>query len=293
MMLLQIECIPCMLNMAASMIRLLDLDESHAKKLFAEILQTPGLRGDIYDITSPDVIESVMTKIIRVSGVPDPFCSAKRKQNEIALGLYPSLRSLVEASPTPLHTATKLAILGNAIDFMVPHSTEQIERFIRGNLESPLPEKEYETFRNRLAGSDLVLFFGDNSGEIVLDRLLMETIQKTHNPDIVYVVRSIPAMNDSTIAEAQFTEMGRTARVLENGIQGPFPGNRIRRCSTEVRKLIRNADMIVSKGGGNFDSLDEEKEDLKGRITFLLLSKCAPYHRRFGVPPFEPIIANF
>jgi len=81
--------------------------------------------------------------------------------------------------------------------------------------------------------------------------------------------------------------------VLENGIPGPFPGTRIRRCSKEVKELATRADMIISKGGGNFDSLDEDKEDLRGRITFLLLSKCAPYHRRFGVPPFHPIMAHF
>ncbi len=292
-MLLELECIPCILNMSASMIRLLDLDESHARKIFAEILKIPSLRLDFSDTTSPDVIELVMTKIMRASGDQDPFSSAKKKQNDIALKLYPSLRSLIEESPDQLLTAVKLSILGNAIDFMVPHSMEHLERTIRENLESEIPVKEYEEFKNRLARSKLVLIFGDNSGEIVFDRLLIEAIRKICNPDIVYVVRSMPAMNDSTLEEAQFTGMDRVVRVLENGIQGPFPGTRIRRCSTEVRELVRTADMIISKGGGNFDSLDEEKEDMKGRVSFLLLSKCAPYHRVFGVPPFRPIMAHF
>jgi uncharacterized protein with ATP-grasp and redox domains len=234
-----------------------------------------------------------MTKIMRASGDRDPFSAAKKKQNAIALKLYPSLRSFAEESPEPLLTAVKLSIVGNAVDFMVPHSTEHLERTIRENLKSELPAEEYQEFEKRLASSKQVLIFGDNSGEIVFDRLLVEVIRKNHHPDIVYVVRSMPAMNDSTIAEAQFAGMDKVVRVLENGIQGPFPGTRIRRCSTEVKELAMNADMIISKGGGNFDSLDEEKEDMKDRITFLLLSKCAPYHRRFGVPPFRPIIAHF
>ena len=126
-----------------------------------------------------------------------------------------------------------------------------------------------------------------------MDRLLIETIRKSYNPDIIYVVRSMPTMNDSTLAEARFTGMDRVVKVLENGIRGPFPGTRVRRCSSEVRELVKKADMIISKGGGNFDSLDEEKEDMKGRITFLLLSKCAPYHRLFGIPPFQPVMAHF
>ncbi len=292
-MLPQLECIPCILKMSASMIRLIDLDESRARKLFAEILRIPGLSGDSYNRTSPDIIESVMTKIIKASGVPDPFSMAKRKQNEMALGLYPSLRLLVEESADPLLAAVKLAIFGNAMDFMVPRSTEQMERAIKENLESPIPEKEYEEFRNRLKTSKKFLIFGDNSGEIVLDRLLIETIRKTHDPEIIYVVRSMPVMNDSTMEEARFTGMDRIVRLVENGIQGPFPGTRLGRCSQEVRELARGADAIISKGGGNFDSLDEEKEDMKGRITFLLLSKCEPYYRRFGVPPFQPVMANF
>ena len=187
----------------------------------------------------------------------------------------------------------KLAIFGNALDFMVPRSTEQMEHVIKENLETLLPEEEYEEFLNRLNTSKKILFFGDNSGEIVFDRLLIETIKKTNNPEIIYVVRSMPVMNDATMAEARFIGMDRVARLVESGIQGPFPGSRMGRCSLEVKELAREADMIISKGGGNFDSLDEEKEELKGRITFLLLSKCEPYYRRFGVPPFQPVIANF
>jgi uncharacterized protein with ATP-grasp and redox domains len=293
MMLLQLECIPCILNVSALMIRLLNIDETRAREIFSDIMQLPSLRLGSNDITSPDVIELAMTKIMAVSGDPDPFSLEKRKQNDIALELYPSLRALIEDSNDPLLMAVKLAIVGNAIDFMVPHSTERIERTIKENLEFEFPEKEYKEFENRLMCSNLVLIFGDNSGEIVLDRLLIETIRKARNPDIVYIVKSTPAMNDSTLAEAQYTGMDRVARVLENGIQGPFPGTRIRRCSTEVRELVRNADMIISKGGGNFDSLDEEKEDMRDRITFLFLSKCEPYYRRFGVPPFQPIMASF
>ena len=221
-MLIQIECIPCILKMSASMLRLINLDESNAREIFTEILQLPCFRLDLNSTTSPDVIELIMNKIVEASGAPDPFSSAKRKQNDIALGLYSSLRSLIEDSSNPLLTAIKLSIVGNAIDFMVSHSTEDMESTIRENLKSPLNEKEFEEFQNRLAHSKNVLIFGDNSGEIVMDRLLIETIRKSYNPDIIYVVRSMPTMNDSTLAEARFTGMDRVVKVLENGIRGPF-----------------------------------------------------------------------
>ena len=84
-MLLELECIPCILNMSASMIRLLDLDESYAREIFAEILKIPSLRLDSSDTTSPDVIEQVMKKIMKASGYRDPFSAAKKKQNDINL----------------------------------------------------------------------------------------------------------------------------------------------------------------------------------------------------------------
>ena len=74
---------------------------------------------------------------------------------------------------------------------------------------------------------------------------------------------------------------------------GPLPGTVLRRCSNEVNDLVRRSDLIISKGGGNFDTLDEEKEQLQKKISFLLLSKCEPYYRHFGIEIYQPILANY
>ena len=39
--------------------------------------------------------------------------------------------------------------------------------------------------------------------------------------------------------------------------------------------------------------LDEEREHLQKKISFLLLSKCEPYYRHFGVEIHQPILANY
>ena len=100
-------------------------------------------------------------------------------------------------------------------------------------------------------------------------------------------------MNDATLKEARSVGIDKIVRVIENGIDGPLPGTVLRRCSQEVNDLVRRSDLIVSKGGGNFDTLDEERMKIKKKISFLLLSKCEPYYRHFGVEIYNPILANF
>jgi uncharacterized protein with ATP-grasp and redox domains len=80
---------------------------------------------------------------------------------------------------------------------------------------------------------------------------------------------------------------------VENGIEGPFPGTRLSRCSSEVQELFREADLVISKGGGNFDSLDEDKTLYKQNISFLLLSKCHLYEQLFHTPLEWPVLSNF
>ena len=107
------------------------------------------------------------------------------------------------------------------------------------------------------------------------------------------MVRSVPTLNDATLKEAKSVGLDKIANVIENGIDGPLPGTLLRRCSSQVQDLVRRSDLIISKGGGNFDTLDEQRKHLNQNISFLLLSKCEPYYHHFGIKLYQPILANF
>jgi hypothetical protein len=126
----------------------------------------------------------------------------------------------------------------------------------------------------------------------VVDRLLVEIMKNRYAPEIVFVVRSMPTLNDATGKEAKFVGMDSVTTVIENGIDGPVPGTILGRCSGELRELFRQADLVISKGGGNFDSLDEDIRDLEQNVTFMLISKCYQYAHHFNVPEGQPILAN-
>jgi len=294
------DCIPCILKMAISAMRSLTSAEKLIKEVLCEILEIPSFRGLYWNITSPEVIERVMEKIIDAMDDPDPFFSLKVQQNQRMMELYPYLRNLLREAPDPLHLAIKLAILGNAIDLMIPDTSLELETAIRERLEETrIPLERFLEFRNKLKESELLLYLGDNSGEIVLDKLLIETMKEwrmrnggRNDLEVVFVVRSLPTLNDVTLTEAKMVGMDKITPVLENGIDGPLPGTITSRCSSEVRDLLQRADLIISKGGGNFDTLEGEKQ-LDGNVAFLLLSKCVPYCNYFHTELYQPILANF
>jgi uncharacterized protein with ATP-grasp and redox domains len=291
-MLIQPDCIPCVLKMTLSVLRKLPLGEERVRDLYGDIIKLPVLTDLRIAKTSPEIIELVMEEITRVTGDPDPFSPQKEEQNGKMLDLYSRLREQLEHSSDPLFTAVKLVIIGNSIDFMMSDEPENLEESIIKRLNSSLPSREYEAFAEQVKRSRLILYLGDNSGEIVLDRLLVEIMRDMYASEIVFVVRSMPALNDATRREAEFVGMDRVATVVENGIDGPVPGTILRRCSAELRELFREADLVISKGGGNFDSLEEDIGGLEQNVTFMLISKCYPYARHFNVPEGQPILAN-
>ena len=206
------------------------------------------------------------------------------------MDLYPWLKKLVAESADKFRAATKLAIIGNSLDVLWSEGDIEVEPIIRRQLRKRAFSQKFDEFKERLLRSRFVLILGDNSGEIVFDKLFVEAIRSMCDCQVVYVVRSIPTLNDATLNEAAEAGMDRIATVIDNGIDGPVPGTILSRCSEELRKLSKKADLIISKGGGNFDSLEEEVH-LHNKIFFMLMSKCVPYCAYFGTKLFDPILS--
>jgi hypothetical protein len=146
--------------------------------------------------------------------------------------------------------------------------------------------------KERFRKARKVVYFGDNCGEIVFDKLLIEVLLAMHPIDITYVTRTLPIMNDATLKDGLSMGMGKVAQIMENGVSEHFPGTFLKRVDSELKKLIKKSDLVISKGGGNYDSLTEE-EKLKGKTSFLFLAKCFPYCQLHRVSLNAPVIYNF
>jgi uncharacterized protein with ATP-grasp and redox domains len=216
-MLIKPDCISCILKMAITAIRKLTADEEVIRELTVRILTIPALQGRQWDLPSPEVIERVMEMLIETFGTPDPFQALKQEQNHIALALYPALQKMVREADDPLQTAVKLAIVGNAIDLMVTDRVPDLEKMIRREVQQPLPGEVLAEFLKKLGEARTLVYLADNSGEIVFDKLLLETIQDRYSPRVTFVVRSVPALNDATWKEAEMVGLDHGQRTDRPG----------------------------------------------------------------------------
>jgi len=199
------------------------------------------------------------------TGVIDPYKQEKKLYNDIALGLQPDMKRLLSRSRDPFNTALRLSIAGNIIDFAV-NDTFNLHATIDRVLKSRFAIDHSVLLKKALDSARSVLYLGDNAGEIVFDKLFIETIG---HPGLVYAVRGAPVINDATLEDAEYVGMSETARVVSNGFDAP--STVVSESSLEFRKLFNEADLIISKGQGNLEGLMDLNDK---RIFFLLMVKC-------------------
>ncbi len=216
----------------------------------------------------PEIAQQGYRLIHDIVGSSDPFCKAKVEANQSALALYPHLKMIAGDSGDPLLTACKLAIAGNSIDFGPDFDWGNINDIVDTALSSPLAINDYEKFRSSIASSRRFLYLGDNAGEIVFDRVLIEELNRMTDLDIYFVARERPAINDATLDDALQVGMDRVATLISSGSDAP--ATILSQCSSEMLRLYHSADVIIAKGQGNYESLEGEP----GNIFFMLRAKC-------------------
>jgi len=151
--------------------------------------------------TPPESGRLIYKKVHEITGNPDPYREIKSQSTKKALSLYPYLKSLVHNSENRLLTAIRIAIAGNVIDFG-PNQAFDMKEEIETTRSKAFAVCDYEQFKTALAQSDRILYLGDNAGECVFDRVLLETMNKP----ATYVVREKPVINDATLeAMTDFT----------------------------------------------------------------------------------------
>jgi uncharacterized protein with ATP-grasp and redox domains len=267
-------------------------DEEEVKKFMKEIFKLKYFNGKNLKVKSPDIIKDVWLKIIEFTGKSDPMREIKDEQNSRALTIYSHVKELVFKSRDPLLGAVKLAILGNSIDAMTNVTGESPEVILERWHRLEMDNMSLELLKGRLEKTRRLVYLGDNCGEIVFDKLLIEVLLKKYPLEIFFITRTLPVMNDATLHDANSIGIGEIVKVMENGIQEPIPGTDLRKINSETKALIERSDLVLSKGGGNYDSLTEE-EGLKGKVSFLFAAKCYPYCNIHQVSLNAPVIYNY
>lgn len=255
------DCLPCFLRQARHVAALTGVDQRQE----TEILRAVDRLVKTFNLalSPPENAVALYGLIAELTGIPDPFFALKQASNRTALVLLPRLREIVAASADPLATAARLAVAGNIIDYGASQDFD-VEGSIVTCLERTPAVDHFARFLEKLTKAERILYLADNCGELVFDRLFIEQLGKP----VTLAVKASPIINDALTEDAVTCGLTGLCRVVDNG--AGCPGTPLTSCSPEFQRLFREADLIISKGQGNFETLSETTAPL----FFLLLVKC-------------------
>lgn len=282
-------CVPCVIKQCEQLILTLHPADKNSKEVENIISQ---IRHQVLDLTTQLTLDDppskftsqVLAKVYELLKTDDPYDTIKPQQNEIGKKIYNlALPKLLKAID-PIHLAIKYAASGNIIDvgpaeIYSSHNPkipllDEINKLV----ETPLAIDDYKIFKEKLRSAERILYILDNTGEIYLDKLLIERLK---GPEITLVVKSSPILNDATNIDAISAGLGAFGKIicLNKDKNSRYLGVDFSCVSDEFSELFETADVVIAKGHANFESLVDSERD----CFFILMAKCPVVAQRLGV----------
>jgi len=259
-----LDCVPCLLRQAVEASRMIGATEMVQETLVRQIMQE--LASGDFSQSPPQLAQSIHRHIRAVTGQQDPYHEIKGRFNTLALHILPQLEEIVSRSQHPLTTAIRLAIAGNVIDMGISAALQdsQVMDAIDHALDAPL-QGDPKELAQAIAGAKQILYLTDNAGEIVFDRLLLQQLPLER---VTVAVKGSPVINDATREDAKIAGIDQLATLIDNGSDAP--GTILSDCSERFRRHFEQANLIIAKGQGNYESLS----GCAKQIFFILKAKC-------------------
>jgi hypothetical protein len=280
---IQTQCVPCLLKRV-----IFEAEQSS---------QDPGVKtrvikkacralSEYYDpaLCSAVVATKVHKLVYETLGDDDPYRDLKNQSNQVARSLVPKVEEIVKASDDPLRTIMTCSIVGNMMDFGIEGASENPD-MLSGIFEKTVAEglgyDDSDQVKTALKESKRVLFFADNCGEIVFDKILCREL-KNVNSDIflTLVVKGEPIISDATIKDAeelQFQEV--VDEILTTGCFAI--GLDFTQLPSPLEKALDLCDLIICKGMANYEAFSETAYR---PIAYLLRTKCEAIAESMNLP---------
>ena len=256
-----LDCLPCMMSQTLRAGRMATNDE----KIIKELLDNVGvMMKDIpLENTPPETGDIIYKEVSKITGVIDPYKKIKESNIQEALALYPTLKEIIRKSDNRLLTSIRIAIAGNVIDLGVNKEFNIVED-VKKILKQEFVILDFNEFKKHLEKANTILYIGDNAGESVFDKILIEELKKY----VIYVVRDIPVINDVTYQDAVNSGIDEVAEIISSGSSAPAVIPKL--CNENFMEKFHAADMVISKGQGNYEGLS----NVDRSVFFLLKVKC-------------------
>lgn len=204
----------------------------------------------------------------------------KKQANQFIMERFDKIQAMVQQAEDPVFAGLQFAILGNYLDFAALQgnvSFEKLEQMLRQALSMELDLQVYEAMKADLKKGKKLLYITDNAGEIGMDRIFAEQIQKAYpHLEITFCVRGGITVNDATREDAKI--VGLPFPVIDNG--NLVSGTELSLLSPEAKQAMDTADVIISKGMANTETLYGSGYP----VYYAFLVKCVRFVEAFGKP---------
>lgn len=268
---IQTECLHCLLRQVTDALLMTDADEKTRHEIMQHELE---LLSDHTSYASPPHIAGPMHKCVReMSGCADPYYSIKEKDMATAAANISRIEEFIRGKEDKLLWSLKAAACGNTLD-SAANPGGSLGKSIEAELETDFGICDLELLREQLKTAKRVLILADNSGETFFDALLIKALGDV---EVTYAVKACPAINDATYDIALRSGIAPYANIISSG--STAPGTILDEATDEFKAIFESADVIISKGQGNYESLD----DAGRRIFYLFKVKCGVISKHFGV----------
>ncbi len=264
-----VDCIACVINKANKLADKYFEDKQQKYNFMNKVLREVSKIE--YDRTAPFLVAKVMRILKKETGIEDFYLQEKKLFNEKLLSMENQIQDMLNHSKDRFITALKIALAGNIVDFGAfdEISFDLVKEIINKTLASDFDDKLYKKLKDDLLKCKKLLYLGDNTGEIVFDKIFIrEIIREYPNVEIFFAVRGEPVLNDVNEEDAYYVELNKYANIINNGTD--LPGTDLLEVSDEFKEIFEKSDIIISKGQGNFESLPGSKKN----VYYLFLCKC-------------------
>jgi hypothetical protein len=279
------ECVYCVVSQMDKYFTRFVAEESKRMPFLRKVCTAIGETGD--DTLAPVLNASLLSLVAQEAGHADLFDEEKHIYNQAILQMEPSIKAHIDAATDKLYRALQYAMAGNYIDFGTEAGVtpEKLVELIEAAPGIDLGDT-YQTFKADIEKARTLVYLLDNCGEVVFDKMCISTIKSLYpSLAVTAVVRGLPAYNDVTMEDAREVGLDKIVPVLPNG--DDVPGTVLSRITKPARELIEQADIIISKGMGNYETLI----GCGLNIYYLLLCKCDRFMREFSKPRLASVFA--
>ena len=239
--------------------------------------------------SAPALLEPISKLYEKYWGMQNDLEEEKKTFNELLLSMEDDLEQKIRSRKDPLEAALCLARLGNYIDFSAlgEVSAKKLLELLAQAEQETLDTAEYRHFCKDLKDGKHLVYLTDNCGEIVLDKILIKLLREQYPQLMIEVlVRGVAVTNDATVEDARYVGLTEVAPVFGNG--SGIAGTELTHISKEAKEKLEQADLILSKGQGNFETL----HTCGLNIYYLFLCKCDWFMQRFHAEHLKGMFVN-